>query len=503
MRSKGIKIWAEDGQLHYAAPRGALLAADVAILRTLKCEIIAFLQRSRPSAAPDEPLVPRSSADKVPLAVIQRFFWRFITQNAGRSVRPPVLIKRLAGHFDIAALEQALTELIRRHEILRTNIALDHGAPLQNIRETSEIKLERIRPTGGSAAEREQNASLIIKELSEDRIDPLLDPLFKPGLIVLGEEDHIFFVLMDHILFDGSSAPLLHRDLAALFIQAAQRRPSFLPELPIQFADYALWQQRTRASRIDVHDAFWSARLAGAQHVRVFADPDARAERSSLVRHPVRFESYLTTALRGFSAERSTTLMMAVLTAYIALLSRWCNRADLVVSVPIVARRHPLVENVIGPFGSLLFLRVVIFEQESFGDLLLRVSDEYNTAYEHDDSGKLAVTMPTPEFVSNASFNFISRNYSTLPMPSWSDAAPRGNVLQDVPFHFDRELDGIDYGTVEPALTLAERQDDVIGFLAYRSELATANSVQRFLKYLQRFAWTLAHKPDRRLPQIK
>lgn len=502
MRVKGIKIWTDKGKLYYDAPRRTLTPSDVANLRTLKREIINFLQRSRFSASTEEPLVPRDPSERVPLAICQLFFWNIFSQNSGQSRRPPTLIKRLSGHLDIKALERALTELTRRHEILRTNIVTEQGAPTQKIREPSEIKLERIHVTGASAAEREDNARRLIKRLAEQIIDVAIDPLFKPGLLILGEEDQIFFVLMDHIIFDGPSVQILDRDITTLFSQAAHQRQFSLPAMPIQFADYAVWQQRTRASRVDVHDAFWKARLAGARHVRVFSDGGARTNPSKLVRHMVRFEPSLTITLRRLSVARRTTLMLSLLTMYVALLSRWCNRADLVVSVPTVTRRHPEVENTIGPLGVSLFLRVGIFEDDSFIDLLRRVADEYNSAYEHDDSGKLAAKAPPPEFVSNACFSFFSKNYRTLSVPSWSDAARFGNSLEDVPFELNLELDGIDYGHTEPILVVIERQDDMVGFLEYRSNLATLSTVERFVEHLQLFAWRLAEEPGGKLPRV-
>lgn len=503
MRVRGIKIWTDQGQLHYEAPRGILTSSDVAALRTSKGKIISFLQHSRGYTSTKEPLRTRHPSDKVPLAIVQFFFWNLIKKRGNQSTRPPVLIKRLIGHLEIGALECALVELTRRHEILRTAIAVDgSGNPFLRVKEPSEIVLERIYLRGKSTAEYEDNASCIIKQLAEESIDVTADPLFKPGLLVLGEEDHIFFLLMDHILFDGLSTQILERDLATLFVHAAFQRPFSLPEIAMQFPDYAVWQQRTRASRVDIHDEFWRKHLSGARHVRVFSNERSCADISRPVRYSYPFDRSLTIGLRRFSLERRTTLMMSLLCVAIALLSRWCRVEDLVIKLPTNVRRFAEIANTVGPIGTSLFLRVSVFEDDSFVDLLTRVIEEYGIAFDHNDEGKLSAKEPAPEFASNALFNFMSERHAGFLRPKWSSVAQAGKSLREEPFRFKQTLDRIDFGHIEPELFFYETQDDIAGSLVYRSNLATLSSVERFVKHIQLFALRLVNEPSGRIPDV-
>lgn len=503
MRLRGIKIWTDQGRLHYEASRGELTSSDVAALRASKGKIISFLQHSRASPSTEEPLRARHPSDKIPLAISQLFFWNLIKKRGNQSNRGPVLIKRLIGHLDIGALECALAELIRRHEILRTSIAVDEsGAPFVRVKEPSEVELERIYLRGKTAAECEDNAGFVIKQLAEESIDVTSDPLFKPWLLVLGEEDHIFFLLMDHILFDYVSLRILQRDLTALFLQATRQRLFSLPEIPIQFPDYAIWQQRTRASRVDIHDEFWCRYLSGARSVRVFSDEQACTDVSKTMRCFFPFDRSLTIELRRFSSERRTTLMMSLLSVVVALLSRWCCVNDLVIKVPTSACRFAEVANTIGPLGAPLFLRVSVFEDDTFIDLLTRVIGEYSIAFDHFDAGKLATKDPAPEYVSNALFNFLSQRGDGLQVPDWSGGTRAGESLREGVFEFKQTLDKIDNGHFEPILDFFESQDDISISVVYRSNLAALSSVEQFVKHIQLFAARLVNEPSGKIPDV-
>ena len=268
----------------------------------------------------------------------------------------------------------------------------------------------------------------------------------------------------------------------------------------MQFADYAAWEQRTRATRIDVHDAHWSAHLAGAKRLKVFADEDARSNPHQQKAHIFTLDQSLVLALRDFSVARGTTLMMSLLTVYVTLLSHWCNTPDVVVVVPVARPPYPEIENSVGPFGAPLFLRIAVSRDDSFVDLLTRVIDEYSTACEHNDSGKLAMRPPKPGFLLNPVFNFFSKEYFTIHADNWSGGGRPEAPLEESTFTFDGEP--IDYGRIEPLVAMFERQDDVFGWLEYQRDLATAGSLERFVEKMQLFARSLVEAPNGRLDGI-
>ncbi len=499
MRTRGARIWTEGGRLLYEAPRGALDRSDFETLRTRKSEIIEFLGRSD-GAPRDPPLEPRHPSEPVPLTLTQSYFFNRIMAAGGRSRRVPTVLTRLTGPLDIQALEQALIELVRRHELLRCRIALREGVPRLETAEIRELPLQRIHLTGGSLAARETRAKIFVRQIVETPTDLATDPLFLPQLLVLGELDHILLIAMDHLIFDLPSLGILQKDLAALYAQAAHREPAALAAIPLQFADYAVWQQKVRPSRIDVHDAYWEKRLGGARHVCVFAEEGQYSPHPTIARFRFRFSQPLTAALRAFSLKSRTTLMMSVLAAYVAMLSRWCRTTDLVVPVPTIARRYPQLQNTIGPLGTVLYLRVEVREEDSFHDLLSRVVEEYNSAYEHDDSGKIFAHTPRLPFVSNPGFNFNSNLVF-----DWSGVrGPSHSPLQSA--HFPVSLpftEDLATALQEPQLFLVDLAEQLTGSFAYRSDRVRATTLKRFEQSFQLFAQTLVQDPAGRLPRLQ
>jgi hypothetical protein len=146
-----------------------------------------------------------------------------------------------------------------------------------------------------------------------------------------------------------------------------------------------------------------------------------------------------------------------------------------------------------------MFLRISILAQDRFIDVFRRVVEEYVAAYEHGDSGKIAVQTPSPAFISNASFNFISKGLSVI--PPWPTVARSGHRLHAMEFAL-LEADGSDAGVEEPMLFVSEGQDTLTGTLAYRADRATLRTVRRFVRNLQLFALALAQKPHSGLPGI-
>jgi hypothetical protein len=312
---------------------------------------------------------------------------------------------------------------------------------------------------------------------------------------VLGERDHILLIAMDHILFNASSTEVLQRDLCALYARAAHDVPITLPSVELQFADFAVWQARTRAAQIDVHDAYWDERLRDAQHLTVFPGPASRGAPARNARWRFRFDASLSAGLRAFSQQHRTTLRMSLLSAYVATLSRWCATRDFVVPVPTIVSRHRQLQNTLGPLGTFLYLRLQMHRGDTFDDLLARVTDEFNAAFEHDDSGKILAREPKPPFATNPGFNFSSSDVrgALHPACDWPDA---GSGLTASPFHVEIAFrNELSERLEEPQLLMFDTGAELAGRIVYRADRAGLRTLKQFEQCFKTMAAHMVGSP--------
>ncbi|HEY0522203.1 MAG TPA: condensation domain-containing protein, partial [Stellaceae bacterium] len=274
LRRDGVRLWTEDGRLHYHAPKGAITEVRLSQIRELKSGIIEFLQQAataaaaatshaRPLLQPARPRPPR-----IPLSYSQERLWLLEQiETLGAAYNIPAAV-RLSGLFDEQAFERALCEIVRRHESLRTRFAVSangDGSPEQVIDSPDLFRLERIDLSALEDDRRSEEARRLARRVAEQPFDLARGPLFRAALLRLAPDEHVAVATMHHIVSDGWSRSLLIREIGALYAAYAEGRPSPLPELPIQYADYALWQRSwLRGEALERQIRYWKDRLAGA-----------------------------------------------------------------------------------------------------------------------------------------------------------------------------------------------------------------------------------------------
>lgn len=503
MRSKGVKIWTDNGQLRYQAARGALTSAEIDKLRALRAEIIAFFQQSSHLAATDPLPVPRLSSDRVPLTFSQQWTWNVLDLEKRHSTRTIAVAMRLAGRLNLESLRQSFIELVRRHESLRTRIVTVDGIPMQDIDEPGAYDLEIVELTQLPQNDREVEAKRLAEELVHEPFSVAVGPLFAAKLLKLADDNQVLVIAMDHMISDGASVGIVLRDIWTMYAQSVRGLPFSLPKMPIQFADYAVWQQQAHQWWMGKHGSYWRERLAGAQRVRLFADEGvAKATRIRMAMQSTRLGEILSTELRELSRRERTTPALSALTVYVALVLRWCNKADLVVTFLSTGRFHPEVENTVGYFAAPLFLRIKLHDDDSFLDLLRHVTKEYCAAYDHADSGRIAVQIPQPEFVSNPRFNWIPQEFNMNPAGcihnSELDDAIR---IEQCKFELT-PCDGIDGRGGGVELVLSNTKSGVTGAIWYRADLFALSTIERFERNFRFFAEMLVKEPKARVTAV-
>ena len=325
----------------------------------------------------------------LPLSYAQQRLWFIDRLRGGQSVEYNLVsLLRLDGEIDRKALEEAINVIIERHEILRTKFSEVEGEPVQVISTGMqlEIPLEDISNLP-SEAQRERVRS----ELRAERKRPFSleqGPLLRLKLFKYGEKRHMLLRTVHHILSDGWSERVFNRELMVLFEAYRQRRPDPLKPLPLQFADFALWQRRLmEEGGLESELRFWKEQLADIPEGMNLA---AERPRPSLMTYNgaayhFRIHKAFAESLKQISRENQTTLYMTLLTGLGILLSRYADQEDILVGTPIVNRQDERLESLIGPLVNTLVMRMGVSPAKTVRELLAEVRQVAWAAYQHQD----------------------------------------------------------------------------------------------------------------------
>ena len=334
------------------------------------------------------PIEPVPRGDGLPLSFAQQRLW-FLDQLRPESAtyNLPEAV-RLRGRLNVALFEQALGEVIRRHEILRTRFADVDGHPRQVTVPHGVLLAPAVDLRELPDAEREPEAARLARQESRRAFDLARGPLVRVRLVRLAADDHIVLFNMHHIVSDGWSQGILLREVTSLAQAFAAGRPSPLPGLVVQYADYAAWQRAwLRDEVLDREMAFWREQLAGASpRLELPTDrPRPALMTDHGARRPWRLRPECTSRLRQISREERATLFMTLVGGFQALLSRYSGQDDISVGTPIAGRNQVETEGLIGFFINTLVLRTDFSAGSGFRALLRQVRERALGAYSHQD----------------------------------------------------------------------------------------------------------------------
>src|SRR6185369_10528823 len=318
----------------------------------LSPEMMARLAQRLGGKAEKEPVkrqtIPRrSSAGPVQLSFAQQRLWFLDQLEPGSTAYNMPTGLRLAGKLDVAALERSFSEVVRRHEVLRTRIESVEGTPMQVVMPAEAVSLPIVDLQDVAEEERAAVVRQITIEEGQRVFDLSSGGLLRQKLLRLGAEEHVLLFTMHHIVSDGWSMEILTREVSALYAAYAAGQESPLPELEIQYADYAVWQRGwLQGDVLEEQLSYWRKQLAGAP--AVLAPPTDRVRpaqqnhRESSVSLALPVE--LTTGLKQLGQREEMTLFMTLLAAWQLLLARYSRQADVVVGSPVANRTRSEVE---------------------------------------------------------------------------------------------------------------------------------------------------------------
>ena len=450
-------------------------------------------------------LIPRQQQDKAPLSFAQERLW-FLDQlepnnpayNVARAVR-------LSGPLNPDILEQSLLKIRRRHEALRTTFVAVDGQPVQLIAPaqqrsempTGDVELPVIDLRSLSADERESEARRLANKEARQPFDLVQGPLLRTSLLWLTEDEYIFLLTMHHIVSDGWSIDVLFRELSALYQAFSAGGHSSLSELPIQYADYALWQRkRLQGSTLDAQLDYWRQQLSGAaqlldlpsDHPRPHVQTYHGAEVATIL------PKALTSALVSLSQQEGVTLFMTLLAAFQTLLHRSSGQADIVVGSPVANRARMEVEDVIGFFVNILLLRTDLSRNPTFRQLLNHLRETCLGAYSHQE----------------VPFERLVEELQPVRDPSYPPLFQAMLVLQNPPIH-TLDLPGLSVsdfyveGTTaqyDLNMVLREYEEGLHAKLVYNTDLFETETAQRILDHYLRLLEASLANPDQRIAEL-
>ncbi len=334
--------------------------------------------------------VNRSQFDRLPLSFAQERLWflnELEPENAGYNVPGAVTI---TGALDIRQLEEAFNLVIARHENLRTVFPSEGGQAQQKILDRVELKIERIDLSYEARDVAEQQAKRICQADAATTFDLAHGPLLRGKVIKLADDEHVLMLNMHHIISDGWSVGVLIRELGAIMGALREGRTPQLAPLPIQYADYSVWQRRwlDEGGVLDRQLAYWQKKLAGAPESLDLATDYPRPSVATFAgaTHTFALDAELSAQLKRIAEQQGGTLYMVLLAAFNALLHRYTGQDDLCVGTPIANRQYGETEGLIGMFVNTLALRTQVDATDSFASLLAKVKTTCLEAYEHQDA---------------------------------------------------------------------------------------------------------------------
>jgi amino acid adenylation domain-containing protein len=498
LRSVNVSLSLDGDVLKCSAPQGVLTAELRQELANRKPEILAFLRSSHNARRSSEPEIPRiDRSGPLPLSFAQQRLWFLSQLDPESAVYNIGIALRMRGPLNVPAAEQALAEIINRHEDLRTSFVRVNGVPHAVIGDGKNWALQVIDvkhlADGGVDSELYRFAG----QLTFQPFDVSHGPLFRAHLLTIASDDHILALTMHHIISDGWSVGVLVREFSELYPTFAEGRQPSLAPLAIQYVDFAAWQRRwLESGELDRQLPYWKKQLRGAPPVVGFP-PDRRRHGADMFRgcrSKLLIPRQLATALEQLSQRHGVTLFMTLLAAFNLLLARYSGQDDIVVGSPSANRNRAELHPLIGFFVNNLVLRTDLSGNPTFAELLSRVREVTLGAYEHQD-------VPFDTLV-HAVHAERSLEHSPLFQVMF--------ILQNFPLE-DLDLAGLKTTPLEPEVEHARfdltvevfpRHGELCAYFDYNSDLYEPDTIARIQQHYIALLQAVCADPDQRIASI-
>lgn len=454
--------------------------------------------RDRRARNPRRPLIPRhADSDPLALSFSQQRLWLLAQLEPDSAAYHITTAIRLTGPLNVTALERSLNEIVERHVVLRTNFATVDGQPVLVVSPASSLRLDQSDLSALPEDEREMEVERLAAESAGRPFDLSRGALLRAGLLRLREQEHVVLLTIHHIIFDAWSMGVLVAELTALYGAFCSGAASPLPELPLQYTDYALWQREWLQGEIlETQLSYWKQQLKGApamlnlplDHPRPAAQSDRGAS------HTILLSKSLSDALQSLSREQGVTLFMTLLAAFDTLLYRYTGEEDVVIGTSVAGRNSGQLEPLIGFFVNTLVLRADLSGDPCFRELLARVRKIALEAYAHQDVPfELLVSVLQPE-------RSLSRTPLFQVMFTLQNARRPALELTDLtlsPIEVERGTAKFDL-----ELNMGERADGIVASFEYNTDLFDASTIERMARHFRALLESIVADPGQPLSAL-
>jgi amino acid adenylation domain-containing protein len=477
------------GQRAEEEPVAGLSAARRALLE---------LRRKKGAKAPAVAAIPRRAYhDHVPLSYAQELLWLLDQLNPNLSVYSVPRGMRISGPLNVDALKRLLDTIVNRHEVLRTTYGLHNGRPVQRIAERASIDFTQVDLSTVPPAAQDEEVTRLFTEAAIRPFDLSRDVMMRALLLRLAPDEHALYMGSHHIASDGWSKSVLFKEMYALYEAYCNGRPSPLPELPIQYADYAVWQRGQSGGEAQRNQlAYWLQQLAGAPpRLELPIDrprPAVQTFRGSFVR--LIFPKSLANACKALGQKEGATLFMVLLAAFDALVYRYTGQADIVVGTPVAGRNRPETEGLIGYFTNTLALRSDVSGNPTYRELLARVRHMALAAYENQDLPfeKLVIELKPERDLSYSPVFQVLFSVGHV-----GAGAPELPGLTTTPLMVDRGITKFDL-----TMGITDREDGLSAGFEYSTDLFHATTIRRMLDSFRLIVEAIVTDPDCRVDDL-
>ena len=441
--------------------------------------------------------LPRDGSVELPLSFAQQRLWFLDQLEPGLLAYNILKAIRLTGPLNVAALEQAFDEIVKRHEVLRNTFRAVEGRPTLILAPAFTSGLPLVDLIHLDEAQWEAEIQRLATEEAQRPFDLAQGPLLRSTLLKLSAQEHVLLLTVHHIVFDGWSFDILFRELTAFYEAFSTGRLAAVPELGVQYADFARWQgEWLQGEVLEAQLSYWRSQLAGSLPVLELPADRPRppvltfqgAKQSLLLSQDV------TEALKALSHQEGVTLFMTLLAAYKTLLYRYTGQENIIVGSLAAGRSRAEIEGLIGFFANTLVLRTELSGDPTFREVLRRVREVCRGAYAHQDLPfeKLVETLQPMRDMSHHPIFQVMFALQNMPRPSLKLA---GLTMTPVEVHSGTAM-------FDLTLFMVEREQGLAGTFEYSTDLFDAATISRMMAHFQKLLDAIIADPEMRFSDL-
>ncbi|WP_201376287.1 non-ribosomal peptide synthase/polyketide synthase [Ktedonobacter robiniae] len=456
----------------------------------------AGLRGGRQSSAPA--LLAQRRGARVPLSFAQQRLW-FLEQLAPNGVAYLIpSAQRVRGPLQVAAFERSVQEVVWRHESLRTTFQWEGSEPVQEVAERRAVRLPVFDLSGLGEGERAREAQRLGQEEKRQPCDLSGGPLWRVQMVRLGAEEHVLLLTMHHLISDGWSMQVLEREIAQGYRARVEGREVAQAPLPIQYADYALWQRNwLQGEVLEEQLTYWRTQLADAPSLEFPTDyprPPVKTTNGAL--ESIHLSDALRDSLLAVSKQEGVTLFMLLLAAFQVLLMRYTGQKDISVGTPIANRTREEVEHLIGFFINTLVIRSDLSGDPTFSELVAQVREAALGAYTHQDvpfEQLVEVLRPERDLSRSPLFQTM---FTLQEIPE----APAENAATGI--HLSRFGSGQSSTKFDLSFSITRHAGGLACTMAYNTDLFARSTMQRLLNHWQTLLEGIVARPGQAISAL-